>query len=151
MKTKRFFVAAMALLMTTMALVTPTFSWYSHNGSADGNTMKYQETNLPVSMKTESGSVSISTKAADANGVETGSAISGGISVSAATVVDSKVKPTINYYVTTLTNTGDNDVYLDLELSQLPNNASVSIGTTSPVLNQKVYASRGGQLKRHQK
>ncbi len=127
----------MALLMVAVTLIPSTFSWYSHSESATGNLMKYTREELPVSMKTASDSVTMETKLADKNAEE-------GNTVSSISVPAGQIK----YYVTTLTNSGNVDTYLDLQLSSLPNNADVKIGTNSPVINQKAYASRAARTKK---
>ena len=138
MKTKKLVVLTLAMLMAAMTLIPSTFSWYSHSATASGNLMKYTKSSLPVSMKTAANSVSVSTKLADQNAVESGDALTS-FSVAANS---------IQYYVTTLTNTGSNDVYLDLQLGTLPNSADVRVGTNSPVVNQKAYASRAARTKK---
>ncbi len=142
---KKLAVGAMAALFVAVSVIPSAFSWYPHSGTESGNSIKYRRQDLPLSAKSASNAITVSTKLADANGEESGSAISGGISVAARS---SSEKQNIQYYVTTLRNTGSNDVYADLELSELPNNADVSIGTYSPTLNEKAYASRPARSKK---
>ena len=48
----------------------------------------------------------------------------------------------MKYYKTVFENTGNNDVMVDFETTNMPNDADFYIGTFSPTLNEKAYASR---------
>lgn len=136
--TKKLLVVAMVALLAAVSVMPSTFSWYDHNGTASGGKLNYNDS-LDVSMKSASNTVSMSTVKTDAKGTIGDAVSSGGISVNAAT---SSVPKRVQYYKTTLTNTGANDVMVNLETTNFPNNADFYIGTTSPTLNEKAYASK---------
>lgn len=142
MKTiKKLSVIAFVLILTTICCSIPsTFSWYSHNADAEGKKINYHD-NLPVSIKSDDtsglGLVSVKTYTSDENGVATTN------EVTAINVPKNVSKPNvIQYYKTVMTNSGSNDVMVDFNVKALPNNADFYIGTTSPTVNQKAYASR---------
>ena len=134
MKTTKKLVAIMLItVLAVSAAVSSTYAWYSHNKSANGTRMNLSEENTPVSLKSASDCVSYETYITNEKGENTGTA--------AASI---SVTPTekVKYYKTTFTNSGDNDVMVDLAALNLPNDANFYIGTISPTLNEKAYASR---------
>lgn len=134
MKISKKLIAVIALVaFTLLSCVSVSFSWYSHNKSAEGTRLKLAEDNVPISVKSAVNTVSYTTYVANEKGEATSTAATK-ISVSAA----EKIK----YYKTTFKNTGANDVMVDLETTNMPNNADFYIGTLSPTLNEKAYASR---------
>lgn len=134
MKISKKLIAVIALaVFTLLSCVSVSFSWYSHNKSAEGTRLKLVEDNVPISVKSAANTVSYTTYVANEKGEATSTAATK-ISVSAA----EKIK----YYKTTFKNTGANDVMVDLETTNMPNNADFYIGTLSPTLNEKAYASR---------
>ncbi len=132
--TKKLFAGMMIGVLAAVSFIPPTFSWYSHNQSAEGNNIRYVD-NLDVSIKSAESEVTMQTFQCDANGVVTAGAspLTGGVSVNPKSTL---------YYKTTLENTGENDVMVDLETADLPNNADFLLGTFEPTLNEKAYASR---------
>lgn len=137
MKTKKIIVLTMVAVLALVSFVPSTFSWYTHNASLEGNKINYSD-NLPVSIKSAANTISMTTYESDANGVATSNIVSGGISIAA----DETTKKAVKYYKTVFTNTGNNDVMVDFETTNMPNDADFYIGTFSPTLNEKAYASR---------
>lgn len=139
MKFSKKLILVIALAALTLLSCAPaTFSWYSYNDPAEGTRLTLAQDNLPVSVKSAANTVSYVTHIADEKGEATSSTATS-ISVSPA----EKVK----YYKTTFTNNGANDVMVDLETTNMPNNADFYIGTLSPTLNEKAYASRAVRTK----
>lgn len=137
MKTiKKLALVAMAAVLATVSFVPSTFSWYTHSDKSEGSKIRYTG-ELPVSIKSGANTVTMKTVESDADG-NAGTTQVDTISIPADTVTFQAMK----YYRTTFTNTGTNDVFVDLETSDLPNNADFYIGTVSPTLNEKAYASR---------
>lgn len=134
--TKKLIVLTMVAILAVVSFVPATFSWYLHSGELEGKLIRYSD-NLPISIKSGSGTISMQTYEADANGIA-GSDTVTGISVAP----DSSTQKAVKYYKTVFTNSGNNDVYLDFETNNLANNADFVIGTLSPTLNEKAYASR---------
>lgn len=132
--TKRLFVLMLVAVLAVVCFVPATFSWYPHNDSASG-TKLLVENDLPVSVKTGANKVTAVTHTADANGVATDT------TVNAINLAPNSGKA-VQYYKTTLENKGTDDVMVDLETSDMANNADFYIGTTSPTVNEKAYASR---------
>ena len=139
--TKKLLVLIMVAVMAAVSVMPSTFSWYSHNSSADGKTINYTD-ELPVSMKTSNTSVTMTTVESDVNGVKSDTTVTG-----ASLAPDASTKKAVKYYTTTLTNNGSNTVNLDLNMSNLANNADFAIGTLSPTINEKEYASRAVRTK----
>ena len=132
--TKKLLVFVMVALMAAMSLMPSTFSWYSHNGTAEGKLIKYSKEDLPVSMiSSSSADVTMSTVESDANNIKSDTVVN---------KVDSLPADSLKYYTTTIQNTGINPVYVDLNMKNLGNNADFYIGTLSPTINEKSYASR---------
>ena len=142
--TKKLLLVAMAAVLAVVSLTPSTFSWYSHNDYLSGNQMNYTKNNLPVSAKTASGAVSIETFESDKNGNVSGSAITGGIYLEHDS---SSAHLAVKYYQTKITNSGSDDVMVDLETNKLSNTADFYIGTVSPTLNERAYASRASRTK----
>ncbi len=135
--TKRIFLPVLAVVLILVSTVGTTVSWYSHKGNANGKKMNYAQ-DLPVSVKSESGTISMTTYISDANGEATNQTVNA-ISVDAGNKVV--------YYKTVFQNSGANDVYINLETSELGNNADFYIGTVAPTINEKAYASRPQRTK----
>lgn len=135
--TKRIFLPVLAVVLILVSTVGTTVSWYSHKGNANGKKMNYAQ-DLPVSVKSESGTISMTTYISDANGEVTNQTVNA-ISVAAGNKVV--------YYKTVFQNSGANDVYINLEISELGNNADFYIGTVAPTINEKAYASRPQRTK----
>lgn len=134
MKTTKKLVAIMLItVLAVSAAVSSTYAWYSHSKLANGTRMNLSEADLPVSLKTENNCVSYETYISNERGEKTDIAASS-INVTPA----EKVK----YYKTTFTNSGNNDVMVDMAALNLPNDANFYIGTVSPTINEKAYASR---------
>ena len=135
MKTKKLSMFVLIAVMLVASFIPSTFSWYNHNASAEGKNINLSE-DIPISIKSASGTVGMTTYESDVNGNASTSTVSR-ISLNA----DASGKA-VKYYKTVLTNSGTNDVMADIESSYLPNNADFSIGTVSPTINEKAYASR---------
>ena len=133
--TNKLFVIALATALAAVCLVSGSFSWYTHNTAAEGKNINLTE-DIPISIKSAASTVSSTTYEADENGNATTTSVSR-ISLNA----DSSGQA-VKYYKTIFTNSGSNDVMVDMESSYLPNNADFSIGTLSPTINEKAYASR---------
>ena len=164
MKTiKKLVIFTFAVILATVSLAPSTYSWYTHNGTESGNKIGYSD-NIPISVKSAQNTVSMTTNIADSNGeiisrskyqekngaayptVTTGSAeANSGDNVTAAKI--SVAGNAVKYYKTTFTNSGTNDVFVDLNVKTMPNNADFYIGTTSPTVNEKAYASRAVRTK----
>lgn len=136
MKTiKKLVIFTLAVILATVCLVPSTYSWYTHNGTASGNKINYSD-NIPISVKSAANTITMTTFESDANGTA---------SSTTATTISLPKNATSNavkYYKTTFTNSGTNDVFVDLNVKNMPNNADFYIGTTSPTVNEKAYASR---------
>ncbi len=139
MKTsKMLFAAVLALVLLIASFVPATFSWYDHNGSQTGDSMSYSRQQLPVS----AGEVSVVTKKYrtennklwyDTKGnKEYGDSVSGTTSVAAKGV---------QYFGTTITNTGAAPAYVNLYLKNFTNSPNVKIGTLQPSLTDKGLSS----------
>lgn len=138
MKGKRFFVILLAVVVLAACAIPSVYSWYDHNGSQTGNSMKYTRDNLPVS----AGTVSVETKKYrtennklwyDAKGnKEYGDTVSGSSSVGGGAV---------QYYGTTFTNEGSAPAYVNLYLKNFTNSPTVKIGTLQPSLTDKGLSS----------
>lgn len=139
MKTsKKLFAAVLALVLLIASFVPATFSWYDHNGSQTGDSMSYSRQQLPVS----AGEVSVVTKKYrtennklwyDTKGnKEYGDSVSGTTSVAAKGV---------QYFGTTITNTGAAPAYVNLYLKDFTNSPNVKIGTLQPSLTDKGLSS----------
>lgn len=135
--TKKFFVIFLVALLAVASAVPTTYSWYVHNSSQESDQMSYTRTGLPVSMKTGNGTLSVTTVTCDQNRENEGSEVTS-VNVPAGTAE----APKVQYYKTTLTNTGANDVYAELDLMNLLNSTDISVGIYSPVINEKNFASR---------
>lgn len=161
-KIKKLTVVIVVLVMVLLSFVPSTFSWYPHNASSTGNKVNYTD-DIPLSVKSAISTVSCTTYLADENGntmsltdyrKKTGedySPVNGYETASNDNVVATKVSVSpqnaIKYYKTTLINQGANDVFVDLNVKTMPNNADFYIGTTSPTVNEKAYASRAVRTK----
>lgn len=53
----------------------------------------------------------------------------------------------VQYYMTTFTNEGVNDVMVDFQLKNMDNDADFIVGSLSPTINEKAYASRASKVK----
>ncbi|MCR5653070.1 MAG: hypothetical protein K6F88_04640 [Ruminococcus sp.] len=130
--TKKLFIICLVALMTCVAMMPSTFSWYTHNSVVNGGFMQYSRSALPVS---GSSGVNVKTVAVDKDGKETNG-------TTAVTAVNfSSADTNIQYYKTTIKNNSSpsGDVYGDLELGDLLNNAKIKAGITSPVINEKGF------------
>lgn len=136
--TRKLLIIFSLVALTVVSGVTTTFSWYSHNKEANGTKLTLAQEDLPVSVKSAANAVSYVTYVADENGTA---------SSTAATSISVTPTEKVKYYKTTFTNDGTNDVMVDLETLNLPNNADFYIGTLSPTLNEKAYASRAARTK----
>lgn len=133
--TKKLLVMVMVALMAALSLMPSTFSWYSHNEVKYGGKIHYED-ELDISMKSSANTVTMNTVKSDAKGTDGTANNDSGISLSANN------GKAVQYYKTTLDNTGNNDVMVDLETTNLGNNADFYIGTVSPTINEKAYASK---------
>lgn len=133
--TRKLLVLCLAALMTCVAMMPASFSWYAHNESVNGGYMQYSRSALPVSgSSTGTSAFNVSTIAVDKNGEPT----HGNTAVS--TVNFSSASTNVQYYKTTLNNTGGSgDVYGELDLGNLLNSVDVKAGITSPVINEKGF------------
>lgn len=146
MKSKRIFVMLLAVILLVVCAIPSVYSWYDHNGSQTGNSMEYTRNGLPVS----AGAVTIETKkyrtennklwydvkgnkeyAKDGNNNEL-PPITGSSSVEASSV---------QYYGTTITNSGSAPAYVNLYLNDFKNSPNVKIGTLQPSLTHKGLSS----------
>ena len=135
MKTKKLTSVILFAVMLIASFVPSTFSWYNHNASVEGKQINLTEDNLPISIKSAASTVSMTTYESDVNGEATDTTVS---NISLAANAGKAVK----YYKTVFENSGTNDVFADIETSYMPNNADFVIGTVSPTINEKAYASR---------
>lgn len=137
MKTsKKLMVIAMAAVLAVVSLTPATFSWYTHNGSNEGTRVNYND-QLPVSVKSGSASVEMKTVVSDEKGEKTNQIPD-----------DYNINPgAVQYYVTTFTNKGVNDVMVDFQLKNMDNDADFVVGSLSPTINEKAYASRASRVK----
>ncbi len=135
--TKKLFALMLIGVLLVVSFVPSTFSWYPHNDTEEGKSIHYAD-DLELSLKTASDSVSMSTVTCDKNGLVSNTNTVTGISANAGTVV---------YYKTTIENSGSDPVMVDLETLNLPNNADFAIGTFSPTINEKAFASRAVRSK----
>lgn len=140
---KKLMLVLALVLMTLVSCIPATFSWYTHNNNLDGQKLNYTQ-ELPISVKSPSSSVTVSTYEADAYGNYKRDNEDHTIS---ATSINVTANEKVKYYKTTFTNTGDNDVMVDLETTNLRNNADFYVGTLSPTLNEKAFASRAARTK----
>ena len=129
---KKLLVLCLAALMAVVSMMPSTFSWYTHNSVVNGGFMQYSRSALPVS---GSSGVNVKTVAVDKDGKET----NGTTDVTAVNF--SSADTNIQYYKTTIKNNSNpsGDVYGDLELGNLLNNAKIKAGITSPVINEKGF------------
>ena len=139
MKIRKLPLKILVVLVLAAALLIPsTFSWYNHSDSQTGDSMSYQRNGLPVS----AGTVTIATQKyrtennklwydAKGNKEYTG-AVSGTTSVAASSV---------QYFGTTITNTGAAPAYVNLYLRNFTNSPTVKIGTLQPSLTHKGLSS----------
>ena len=134
--TKKLAVLGLAAVLAAVSFIPSTFSWYTRE-STEGRKFNYNNANLPISIKSAADTITMSTYISDANGNATTTA------VNAIDVAPGEIK----YYKTTFTNSGSNDIYLDFGTSNLGNDADFIIGTVSPTLNEKAYASRPERTK----
>ena len=130
---KKLLMAAALSAMVLLSCVPATFSWYSHSKEYNGTKLNVSEDNFPVSVKSAADCVSYATYISNEKGEATSTA---------ANYINVTPAEKVKYYKTTFTNSGTNDVMVDLETLNLPNNADFSIGTVSPTINEKAYASR---------
>lgn len=79
--TKRIFLPVLAVVLILVSTVGTTVSWYPHKDNANGKKMNYMQ-DLPVSVKSGSGTISMNTYISDANGEATNETVSA-ISVAA--------------------------------------------------------------------
>ena len=142
---KRLVTIGMGAVLLAVSVIAPTFSWYNHNGSQSGNEMKYSRSALPVSTKTKNSSnIDYSTKKCDENGLVTDTNEVKRIYV---TPNADTLGKTVQYYKTTFTNNGNTEVFVDFDASDLANSADYVIGTISPTINEKAFASRASRSK----
>ena len=140
MKMSKLPLKILVVLALAAALLIPsTFSWYNHNGTLTGDSMSYQRNNLPVS----AGTVAIETKKYktvnnklwyDAKGNK---AYDPDTAITSGSVAASSVQ----YYGTTITNTGSAPAYVNLYLRNFTNSPTVKIGTLQPSLTHKGLSS----------
>lgn len=133
--TNKLFVIALATALAAVCLVSGSFSWYTHNTAAEGKNINVSE-DIPISIKSGSGTVGATTYESDENGNASSTTVT---KISLNHDASGKA---VKYYKTVLTNAGSNDVMVDMESSYLPNNADFAIGTLYPTINEKAYASR---------
>ena len=145
---KKLLLGIAFLAMVTVSCIPATFSWYSHINFAVSDKMSLAQNDLPVSVKSAENTISSVTYLADANG-QMEFTDKSGQSHNKETVTSISVTPAeiVKYYKTVLKNTGDNDVMVDLGAPNMPNDADFYIGTVSPTLNEKAYASRAERSK----
>lgn len=130
-------IAIMLVVLTIVSCLPATFSWYSHSKESNGTRMNLSEDDLPVSLKSAQNCVSFVTDITDEKGEVTSDDPDDHVTSISVTPAE-KVK----YYKTTFQNDGTNDVMVDLEVLNMPNDADFCIGTLSPTLNEKAHASR---------
>lgn len=133
----RVFVIATALL-AVVCLIPSTFSWYTHNATETGNRMHIGKNDLPVSMKTDTDSITMQTYSVDD---------SGEVSSSPVSTFSANIN-SVQHYQTVFKNTGSDDVMVDLNGAGLGNDSDFYIGTEAPTLNEKCYASRAARTKK---
>lgn len=134
---KKPIVAALAVL-AIISMIPASFSWYTHNSVQvpNGNKINFIDSTLPVSLSSASGAITMSTVIVDKDG---------------NTLTDNQLTQvnanSVKHYKTTFTNTGNNDLMVDFNLSNLGNSSDYFIGSESPTLNEKCYASRASREK----
>lgn len=148
MKISKLLLKILVVLVLAMALLIPsTFSWYNHNGSQTGDSMKYTRENLPVSAGTvtietkkyytENNKLWYDTKGNKKYDPDDPDPITSESSLQSRSVAASSVQ----YYGTTITNTGSAPAYVNLYLRNFTNSPTVKIGTLQPSLNHKGLSS----------
>ena len=134
---KKPIVAALAVL-AIISMIPASFSWYTHNSVQvpNGNKINFIDSTLPVSLSSASGAITMHTVIVDKDG---------------NTLTDDQLTQvnanSVKHYKTTFTNTGNNDLMVDFNLSNLGNSSDYFIGSESPTLNEKCYASRASREK----
>lgn len=147
MKTSKILLKILVVLVLAIALLIPsTFSWYDHNGNLSGREMSYSRTNLPVS----AGAVAIETKKFrmadstkvyyDQKGNKEYARDEQGVELPAVTN-DSIAASNVQYYGTTITNTGKAPAYVNLYLNSFTNSTTAYIGSLQPSLTHKGLSS----------
>lgn len=140
--TKKLIVIVTVAVLAVISVIPATFSWYSHSSNPvnEGNRINFADSTLPVSLKTagDPSTISMKTYAVDKNGDEESSNVVSDFSVDAHST---------QHYKTVFTNTGNDSVMVDLNIAGLGNNSDYYVGTTSPTLNEKCYASRASRTK----
>ena len=139
----RALLAALAL-MVAVSLIPSTYSWYNHSDPEreQGNGMKLSEEKIPLSAKSAAEDIEYSTVICNAAGEVSDSTPISSLSLASNNGL------AVQYYKTTFTNKGSNDVYIDFEAKDFANNADFYVGTISPTINEKAFASRAERTKK---
>lgn len=146
MKIRKLPLKILVVLVLAAALLIPsTFSWYNHSDSQTGDSMSYSRQKLPVS----AGTVSMVTKKYrmygnklwyDTKGNKEYAKDEQG-NVLPDVNSDSVAASSVQYFGTTITNTGAAPAYVNLYLRNFTNSPTVKIGTLQPSLTHKGLSS----------
>ena len=146
MKIRKLPLKILVVLVLAAALLIPsTFSWYNHSDSQTGDSMSYSRQELPVS----AGTVSMVTKKYrmygnklwyDTKGNKEYAKDEQG-NVLSDVNSDSVAASSVQYFGTTITNTGAAPAYVNLYLRNFTNSPTVKIGTLQPSLTHKGLSS----------
>ncbi len=134
--TKKLLILSLVLVMAIVAVIPSTFSWYAHSGEDDyqGNEIKYEKSDLPLSLQ-QSGGLTLKTYTADRF-------FKKDVELSSNSDFESIGRNYTSRYITSIKNNGAKDVSVNLEMSKLTNNANVFVGTCDPVVNERSFAAR---------
>lgn len=140
MKIRKLPLKILVVLVLAAALLIPsTFSWYNHSDSQTGDSMIYQRNNLPVS----AGDVQIETKKYKTVNNKLWYDTKGNKAYDPNTALTSDTvnASAVQYYGTTITNSGTAPAYVNLYLRNFTNSPTVKIGTLQPSLTHKGISS----------
>lgn len=146
MKIRKLPLKILVVLVLAAALLIPsTFSWYNHSDSQTGDSMSYSRQKLPVS----AGTVSMVTKKYRMDGNKLWYDTKGNKeyakdqqgNVLPDVNSDSVAASSVQYFGTTITNTGAAPAYVNLYLRNFTNSPTVKIGTLQPSLTHKGLSS----------
>ena len=141
--TKKLFVLCLVLILA-LASVMPSFAWFNHNASNSGYGIYYKREELPVS---QNGNVDITQTQSytmENNKIKLNSEKNKIVDSTTATSVD---PDHIQFYKTTIQNSGSADAYVNLYADGLTNSVNVLIGTNFPTINEQIV----GKSERHLK
>ena len=139
--TRKLIVLCLVALLGVVSVMPSTFSWYSHNGSNEGNSARYTRNGLRVS----NGSVTMNTVQFDTYAADEGIHKKGDIKydshknkvIKSGEPSKTVTAGTTNYYQTTFTYTGTAAAYAGFYLNGITNSTKVLIGNNYPTITEK--------------